>query len=280
METKSKIGIGSVQFGLNYGIANKNGQTDSIEVTQILNYARVNNIDVIDTASVYGSSEEVLGRNNLAEFKIISKFLTPSADSISSQLYSSISKLNVESIYGYLAHRPLAVLQNRNQWIELVELKTMGLIKKVGFSLNSPFELQELLQSGLYPDLIQVPYNYFDKRFKPLLIELKKGGCEIHTRSVFLQGLFFADPAELPEYFDEVKHGLIQLQQTVKDLPKALLNYVIHQPFIDKVIVGVETLSQLKENYEDCELATKLTDGLESFSDRILMPSNWPVNDR
>lgn len=280
MEDKSKIGIGSVQFGLDYGIANKKGQTDSCEVSKILNYALCNNIHIIDTAAVYGSSELILGQNDLSGFKIISKFLTQSNETVNSQFNASITKLNVKYLYGYLAHRPLAVIQNRENWAELLELKSQGLIEKIGFSLNSPAELEAVLENNMCPDLIQVPYNYFDNRFKSLLIELKEKGCEIHSRSTFLQGLFFTNPAKLPEYFDEVKGHLIQLQQTVKDLPRALLNYVIQQPFIDKVIIGVETLSQLKENYEDCEKATILSDCLEFISDEILMPSNWPVNEK
>jgi aryl-alcohol dehydrogenase-like predicted oxidoreductase len=280
MQANSKLGIGSVQFGLDYGIANNKGQTDSNEVSRILKYALKNNINIIDTAAVYGSSESVLGQNDLSEFKIISKFITHNKETVSSQFYSSISKLKVENLYGYLAHRPLTLLQNRECWDELLELKANRRVEKIGFSLNSPAELEEILENNIYPDLIQVPYNYFDNRFKSLLIELKEKGCEIHSRSTFLQGLFFTNPSELPEYFDEVKCHLIQLQQTVKDLPKALLNFVMQQPFIDKVIIGVETLSQLKENFENSENATVLTSCLESISDKILMPSNWPLNEK
>lgn len=280
MQAKSKIGIGSVQFGLDYGIANSNGQTDSKEVSRILNYAGSNSIDIIDTAAVYGSSESVLGQNDLSKFKIVSKFIISDRESVSSHFHSSISKLKIENLYGFLAHRPIQVIQNRKYWLDLVELKRNGLIEKIGFSLNYPSELASILENKICPDLIQVPYNYFDNRFKSQLIDLKEMGCEIHSRSTFLQGLFFANPMTLPKHFDEVKDHLAHLQQSVCDLPKALLNYVIQQPFIDKVIMGVDSLTQLKQNYEEIETATVLTECLELFSEEVLMPLNWPKNAR
>ena len=194
MNLNNKIGVGSVQFGIPYGVSNSHGQTTSAEVNKILNYANRSGIKIIDTASAYGNAEEVLGFNDLNNFKIISKFMPKEENnSIRFQLKTSLEKLNVDSLYGYLAHRPLSLLDNRKQWEELLVLKQENKVRKIGFSLNEPKELDLLLNRGMMPDLIQVPYNYFDNRFKDILIDLKAKGCEIHTRSAFLQGLFFFD---------------------------------------------------------------------------------------
>jgi aryl-alcohol dehydrogenase-like predicted oxidoreductase len=278
MSLNHKVGIGSVQFGIPYGVSNNHGQTTSEEVTKILNYANKSGIKFIDTASAYGNAEEVLGFNDLNNFKIISKFMPQEENnSISFQLKTSLKKLNVDSLYGYLAHRPLSLLDNQKQWEELLVLKQENKVRKIGFSLNEPSELVLLLNNGMIPDLIQVPYNYFDNRFKDILIDVKAKGCEIHTRSTFLQGLFFTDVKKLPSYFDDVKKNINELQINLSDnLSGALLKHVLSLDFIDVVIMGVENVIQLKINLKDIDSAEVLTSKEFNFSQSILMPSNWP----
>lgn len=279
MNLNSKIGLGSVQFGIPYGVSNNHGQTTSEEVTEILNYANKSEIKFIDTASAYGNAEEVLGFNDLNNFKIISKFMPQEENnSISFQLKTSLEKLNVDSLYGYLAHRPVSLLDNQKQWEELLVLKQENKVRKIGFSLNEPKELDLLLDNGMIPDLIQVPYNYFDNRFKDILIDLKSKGCEIHTRSAFLQGLFFSDIQKLPLFFDEVKENITELQINLSDnLSGALLKYVLSLDFVDVVIMGVENEKQLKSNLININTAHHLPPNDFNFSDSVLMPSNWPI---
>lgn len=279
MNLNSKIGLGSVQFGIPYGVSNNHGQTSSEEVMKILSYANKSGIMFIDTASAYGNAEEVLGFSDLNNFKIISKFMPPEENnSISFQLKTSLEKLNVGSLYGYLAHRPLSLLDNQKQWEELLVLKQENKVKKIGFSLNEPKELDLLLNNGMMPDLIQVPYNYFDNRFKDILIDLKSKGCEIHTRSAFLQGLFFSDIQKLPSFFDEVKKNINELQINYKDnLSEVLLKYVLSLDFVDVVIMGVDNENQLKSNLININAAYHLPPNDFNFSDSVLMPSNWPI---
>ena len=54
-----KIALGTVQFGLDYGITNNNGQVVIDEVKNILDYAKNKSIDTLDTASGYGNCEQV-----------------------------------------------------------------------------------------------------------------------------------------------------------------------------------------------------------------------------
>lgn len=279
MNLKSKIGLGTVQFGLDYGISNENGKTSSEEVTKILTYAQAQGINTIDTASAYGDAEKILGGNMLNGFRIISKFMPPQKDeTISSQLHQSLERLKQKNLYGYLAHRPLIVLENPSLWKELQNLKEEGIIKKIGFSLNEPTELSKILQAGFFPDLIQIPFNYFDQRFKQQIILLKEQGCEIHSRSTFLQGLFFVNPDKMNSFFDEVKPIIKNLQSTIKNLSGSLLRFAAEQPFIDKVILGVENSAQLKANLDTLETAEQLPELKQKISDNILIPSGWQKN--
>lgn len=280
MELTSKIGLGSVQFGLPYGINNQNGQTSPGEVAAILDVAAEKGIQILDTASGYGTAESVLGATHKHRFSIVSKFMPPEAGAtIERQLNQSLFLLQTNQLYGYLAHRPLALLDSPEHWEELQALKTQQKIKKIGFSLNEPEEYDQLKLKGYVPDLVQVPFNYFDNRFAEVMQELHAQGCEIHTRSTFLQGLFFKSVNELPPYFDVLKTELSDLQKYFGDtLQGALLRYVLNHDFVDQVIIGVETKFQLLNNLEILKEATDLPKRTTIFSNKLVMPSHWPKN--
>ncbi|MBZ9729078.1 aldo/keto reductase [Salegentibacter sp. JZCK2] len=276
MKVREKLGLGTVQFGLPYGISNNKGQTPPEEVTKILDIAKSYKIEVLDSASAYGSSEDVLGKNNLSYFKTVSKFMPPTKEQcISDQLNQSLKKLRLNSFYGYLAHRPMDILDHPEQWEELLEFKVEGKVAKIGFSVNEPNELERLLEKEYYPDLVQVPYNYFDRRFESAMKDLKSKGCEIHTRSAFLQGVFFMNPHKLDNFFNEVKPLLIELQKK-SFLNGGLLKFVLEKPFIDKVIIGVENELQLVQNIENLKNAPDLPELENKIADNILIPSRWP----
>ncbi len=278
MNLNSKIGIGTVQFGMNYGISNGSGQTPESEVGRIFEKAYHSGIKIIDTAIAYGNAQEVIGKHNCSRFSVVSKFL-PSANNqtIKVQLEESLKRLNISSLYGFLAHRPSELHNNKDDWEELKTLKEKGKVSKIGFSLNTPSELHELLQNGMFPDLIQVPYNYFDNRFKDQMIDLKAQGCEIHTRSTFLQGLFFLNPDSISDHFNEIKGPIKELQNKLKDnIAGGLLRHILSLDFVDHVIMGIETEDQLIRNMDQIESAQTLPDLKHTISDSILMPSLWP----
>ncbi len=272
-----KIGLGTVQFGVPYGISNTAGQTKPEEVNKILQYAIANGITVLDTASAYGNAEEVLGENDLSQFNIISKYITPSAGkSIGEQLQNTLAHLQVKNLYGYLAHRPVEILEDATQWKILKDFQQRGLVTKIGFSLNTAGELKALLDKNFIPDLIQVPFNYLDNRFEDLMKRLKNKGCEIHTRSAFLQGLFFRDTNTLPAFFDTIKPVIKKVQAQTKNLSGALIRFAATKPFIDKVIIGVENMQQLQNNISDLNIEFELAKNNSKIPEEILMPVHWP----
>lgn len=272
----SKIGLGTVQFGLDYGISNQNGKTEKI--SEILEFSKDSGIDTIDTASAYGDAEKILGKYDLSTFKIVSKF-TPSKSraELHDQFIKTSNDLNQKSLYGYLAHTPLNLLSNDWEWNFLMQLKSEFLVSKIGYSLNHPDELKSLLSNGLVPDIVQIPFNYFDRRFEIYFSELKDMNIEIHCRSIFLQGLFFVNPDSLPDYFNEIKHSL-KIFQKIDDFPKHLLNFVSDNPKVDRIIIGVESLAQLRKNVEfyKSSKSGKELPVIPTFDDSILMPMNWP----
>lgn len=273
----NKLALGTVQFGLNYGISNKNGKTPTNEVSRILSAAKEFGIDIIDTAYAYGNSQEVLGQVGVNGFKVVSKFIPPTESvTLGAQVQTTLELLGVESLYAMLAHRPLSVTENPKLWDDLLQFKQSGKIQKIGFSFNTQAEAHAVLSAGYIPDLVQVPFNYFDRRFVKIIRDLKATGCEIHTRSAFLQGLFFLNPNELPSFFNPVKDLLTDIQQNYKPVEGALLNFCINQDFIDRVVFGVNNQEQLLQNINSINEAKPLPELTTSIPDEILTPSMWP----
>lgn len=271
----NKLVLGSVQFGINYGISNQLGKTSEEEVLAILKYCNEIGLNTIDTASAYGNAEQVLGRNDLSDFQVISKFISEDLSGLKLEFDSTLKKLKVNNLYGYLAHRPKQVIDNNEQWDFLLKKKEENKIQKIGFSFNTIEEIDEIINHKFDFDIIQIPFNLLDHRFKKNAIELKAKGVEIHTRSTFLQGLFFMDVDKLSFKFEEVKDFIHKLQLTYKkDLPKALLNYVLNQEFIDKVVIGVNNKDQLIENISECKFNINIP-RYNVENQEILIPSLW-----
>lgn len=271
-----------MQFGLPYGISNNSGQTPAKEVTKILDLARKYGIDTLDTASTYGESEVVLGQQNMEGFKVISKFSLDRGLSITGALTTTLQRLGQPSIYGFLAHNARALLNAPELWEELEELRHSGKVERIGYSLYSPDELENLLALEMYPDLIQVPFNLLDRRFKPYFAELAGNGVEIHTRSAFLQGLFFMQKEQLSSFFDPVKSFLVQLAErfpTTQEKAGYLLQFCLKTQDISKVVIGVNNVFQLKQNIFSLEKQYAEFSGLPNIFDipeSILIPYNWP----
>lgn len=280
----NKLAIGSVQFGLDYGISNESGIVANNEVRAILDYCREVGIDTIDTAYGYGNSEEKLGEQRIGDFKLVTKFPDTDEIQLSEYLRQSLSRLAVNKLYGYMAHNVNCLIKNPSIWQRLMGYKEEGIIKKIGFSLYRPEELLRLLDMGMVPDIIQIPYNILDNRFEGHFSTLRKENIEVHARSCFLQGLFFLKPENLPSFFDPIKHWMKQFQEmylSADSKVNVLLNYVLYNSYIDKVVIGIDSLQQLKQNVN---LVGAVHEQLASpetpVSEQILLPFNWPKIER
>lgn len=287
----SKMSLGTAQFGQNYGIANKIGKISINEVFKILDYASSMGINCIDTAFAYGESESVIGkylRENPNSFKIVSKL--PALEQYSSGkveefFNQSLKQLKIKQLYGYLLHRFDDIVKHEGVWNDLVRLKESGRLEKIGLSLYSPEELFFLLDKGIDFDMVQIPYSIFDRRFEKHLELLNKKGIEIHGRSVFLQGLAFLDLDDLPASLQTARPQLENLWQIARDrkisIEALCLNFVLSNNHIDKVIIGVDSLAQLKNNVAGIDSMARVQEvygqlsGVKIDCDDILLPYKW-----
>ena len=285
MDKTGKLVLGTVQFGLNYGINNTNGQVTPEEVNNILDEAGNTGVKLIDTACSYGSSDEVLGKSPALHshpFRIISKYsaegLTPKE-----QYQASLKRLKVNKLYAYMVHNFPTYSENPKIWDELIELKDNGLVERIGFSLYTTSELEYLLENNIKVDIVQVPYNILDRQFEPLFPKLHERGIEVHTRSAFLQGLFFKQPdrfegnvRSLAKYVSEIQHFCLENDIQVQDLA---LGYVLSS-LADGVLIGVDSLQQMRKNINSAkrEVTTKELEFIRSLNvveKELLSPVNW-----
>ena len=278
----SKLALGTVQFGLDYGITNQSGQVTIKEVKGILDFSKENGIDVLDTASGYGNSEKVLGEVGVDNYQIITKTISlkNGFDKVIDGFYQSLDDLSQKQVEGLLIHN-IQDIENKQfsaLFNKLNELKQQGLIKKIGFSTYTPEQVNFLLENFDF-NIIQVPFNVFDTRLiqSGQLQALKSKGVEIHARSVFLQGVLL-DFDNLSDYFLTWKAQFTEYQAMVKNSGLSLLeyalNFVLSVQEIDRVLVGVNNEQQLRE----IVLSLKGLDGLEDYfinDINLLNPSLW-----
>ena len=274
----SKLVLGTVQFGLQYGV-NSAGRPSEEAVKSILAEAAKGGISTLDTSSAYGNSEEILGECITSDenFKIVSKY--PKGETLVSEMFnSSLNRLRVKKLYGYLLHHFEVYKNNPKEWNEFVALKESGKVQKIGFSLYSPEELELILKNKSLFDLIQVPFNIFDKKFLPYMKQLHENGVEIHVRSTFLQGLFFKDRNALPEKLQPMKKYLLQLDEFSKksglSISEIALNYNLQNPYIDGVLIGVDNVEQLQTNLKSVK-DTPIDIEIEVKEQELLNPVNW-----
>lgn len=257
---KNKLALGTVQFGLPYGVANSKGQISHEEAGAILNLARDRGITTLDTAIAYGESEQVLGSMSLAGFDIITKLpalpdtCTDVAGWIESELQGSLSRLNVTHVGALLLHRPeqLFGTAGKKLYSALQDTKRQGLVKRVGVSIYSPNELPAITEEFQF-DLVQAPFSIIDARLAESgwLNKLSLAGIELHVRSVFMQGLLLMPDAARPKKFNRWCTLWSLWREWLNDTGltplEACLRYALSVPQIEKVMVGVDNCTQLSE---------------------------------
>jgi len=282
----NKLALGTVQFGLDYGITNQSGQVAIKEVRNILDLAKDNGIDTLDTASCYGNSEQILGKVGVDNYKVITKTtsLENGTSKVISDFYQSLNRLNQKQVEGLLIHNIKDIKDKRFDMLfsKLSELKQQGLIKKIGFSAYTPGQVDFLLENFDF-DLIQVPLNVFDTRLIDggQLSKLKNKEVEIHARSVFLQGILL-NLGECNGYFSTWKKEFDEYREIVEKNESTLLeyaiNYVLSVPEIDKALFGVNNIQQLIEIFKSIHFDNTIN--IKAFSinnTNLLNPSLWKV---
>jgi len=257
-----RLALGTVQFGMDYGIANQLGRIPPEEANKLVAQAKIYGIRTIDTGRSYGTSEECLGNIGVKTWDVITKVprlegleLRQSLDSwFQHQLKKSLQALKRSHLYGLLIHHASDLLSESGEKLFdlMLAAKNDGFVKKIGVSVYSPEELEAVFNR--FPlELVQLPFSIFDQRFftSGWLQRLKAAEVEIHSRSVFLQGLLLLPAEARPKKFlrwrkiwEEWDDWILE---TNLDPQRACLSAALIRDEIDRIVIGFDNIHQLEE---------------------------------
>lgn len=290
-----KLALGTVQFGLDYGISNKSGRTPEDEARAIIALASEAGVNVIDTAPAYGTSESVLGKILPADSRrVVTKTSHYPGNEISADdiraletsFASSLTKLGRESIYGLLLHGAGDLLKpgGKRLFAAMENLRSEGRVKKIGVSAYTGKEI-DAVNAQFAIDLIQLPLNALDQRLigGGQLKRLKDKGVEIHSRSAFLQGLLLMNEASWPVCFASYISLLQRFQGIAAELGltplQAALAFVSSVPEVDHVVCGVNSLAQWQELIAAAEIRvdTQKFGAVRCDDAELVDPTRWKL---
>lgn len=296
----STLSLGTVQLGMNYGINNATGRPDAKTSNAILSLAVESGINVLDTAGSYGDSELVIGNwlktvNPQKRPFIVTKVtgFTPGTYSavkafLQQKVALSKQRLGMEQLDMLMIHNFDEYLRDQDNIRQAMEeLKADGDIRFTGASAYTHHDYGQIADTGF--DATQIAVNLFD--WKQIenggMQKLKDSGMIVFARSVFLQGLVFTDPDHLPTKMEFARGTLVKFRalcEAFKLTPATLaLSYVNSLPEVTSLVLGCETLQQVRENVDLINRCVTLSPEQLSairscFIDtpsRVLNPSLW-----
>lgn len=295
MNSVARLGLGSAQFGQDYGISNRDGRPTEAEVASILARAVEAGFGYLDTAAGYADAETLIGRHLPGDhqLRIVTKLPPVAADAITADhgkmmlatLAASLEKLRASRVYGVLIHEARDLAKPGWQYLvdALREARARTWTAGIGVSVYDEGDLA-LAESRFTPNIVQLPFNALDRRLASSgwLTRLRAAGVEIHARSLFLQGLLLMPPTTLPSFFAPIRGTFANLHaawaaERLTPLSGCLRSVLCHAA-IDTAIVGVNRLHELSEIEaavneltEDGELAPVAA--VDAF---YLDPRRWP----
>ena len=289
----SKIQLGTVQFGLNYGIANTAGKPSYETARDIIAAAFKGGINTLDTAAAYGDSEKIIGRalaelNLHGKIQIISKVppigvqnlsFSEAEKFINESVENSLRRLDLDYLDVCLFHHEMDI-----KYMDILnKLQSRGLIKGCGVSLDSADCCKEALEQNI--KFIQLPYNILDKRFDEFLLKASKE-VKIFARSLYLQGLLLMPEEQIKPFLQEVIPARRKLEQLAKSsgmsMPELCVRFVLSNQAVISILTGVDNLSQLQENLKLIEkghlpddLYHEIQRIVPIYPEKIIRPINW-----
>lgn len=284
-----KIFLGLAQSDKNYGLKKKNN------IIEVLEEFEKYNLFNLDTSLAYNNSNVYLRKKKLNDYNLsiklpkISNRLNLKKKVINS-LEDIYKQYNIKKFDTILLHDPLLPLENNWKDVHkiLLDYKKKGLIKHIGVSIYTKYELKNILKI-FKPDVVQFPYNVFNQSFdNRFLKQLKKKGIKLQARSIFLQGLLLLKYKEIPQFFKIWKDHLKKYHKILKENKfsklKFNLDFVFRNKFIDDVVIGCASKKELSQiiselkNFKPNKNYVKFFNELDLQDKLINDPRFWPKN--
>ncbi len=297
----SRMMLGTVQWGMQYGVANRTGQPTHGQVREIMELALAEGINCFDTAAAYGNSEDVLGQL-LGELAVqdqvcvvtkvrpltVEERTDPArgAKAAEDSVAASRHKLGLEQLPLVLLHRPEDVVCQST----LQRLQKRGWIGQWGVSCDHQPDVSLQLLRDDDVSALQIPASLLDRRHLEagLLAAAEARGVCLFVRSLYLQGLLTMPTEEIPAHLQDIHPARQQLEQIAETaglpLRELALRYFLSISGVTSLVVGVETVTQLRSNLEIVNrgpLPQVVQQALEAFrpnlEESLITPSLWPA---
>ena len=285
------IAIGTANFGMQYGIANSRGKLSKNSVAEILGLAKSLGVTCLDTANAYGESQKVLGEFGVRDWRVVSKIssVPQNCEDIHSfvctQIELILSSLRLSNFETVLVHNSEDLTGEIGDEVyeALNAAKSRGQVEKIGVSIYDPSDL-ESITSRFQVDVIQAPINVFDNRLQDSgwLDRLVSMGVEVHSRSVFLQGVLLSAIAQNNDFFKPWKTTFERWNRfTESSGTSALMNCIKHVNSFDKVtfaVVGVDSARNLSEVFDAfSEQPKRIDEDYFSVDSQLINPACWSI---
>ncbi|MGM9509199.1 aldo/keto reductase [Larkinella sp. GY13] len=299
----SQLTLGTVQLGLNYGISNSEGMPDRAESFQMLQLAAQAGINTLDTARQYGHSEQVLGdfleeTGQAYDLNLVSKFKINPAnlghperawEEVHRSVKESLAALKVDRLPVCLHHKGAEPMAEVIKILPMMvrRLKEEGLIDIGGVSAYEPEDVAYILKEEVL-EATQIPVNVFDQRLLKtgLLNQLRSQSKLVFARSVFLQGLFFMNPAQLKGSLKKAELHLVALQKLAQraqmSVAQLAFSFVRDLPAVDSIVFGAVNQAQIQQNIAllngpaiPPDVLAEIQDVFQAVEEEIVTPAVW-----
>ena len=271
--------LGTAQWGHEYGVTNKRGRLSDTDLSEIVEEAKAQRIDKIDTARSYGYAESRL-RKFAQNFTITTK-VAGSID-IASQIQASMANLGVSDIDTLLIHdwHKLNAQQQTDAARGLGEAIEVGSVVRVGVSIYEESEIMSAADVFASQDIVlgalQVPANAIDRRLdeSAALGDLRSAGAHITVRSAFLQGVLLADSGRWSDHPDV--RAFHEASAKIGAL-RSCLGHVRGLSWATHVVIGVTNAHELAAACHawDSTEPELLPEELASSDRKLLDPRLW-----
>lgn len=287
----SKMTLGTVQLGLDYGVANNEGKPDELKAFSIIDSALSAGINCLDTAAGYGDSEKVIGKYFVArntkrsDITIVTKFklgqirLAEVESVMMKSVEQSMKNLNTDYLDMLLIHDANEFSVYGTNITKVYEkLLSDGTIKVAGASCYLFSEIEPMMENEIY-HAFQIPVNLLDMRITNGEGAKKLSNKLVFARSVFLQGLFFMDSLRLKGNLKEIGKYIKTIHDIAYEMnisvAQLAITFARSLQYIDSLVIGADNPGQVIENAKLVDSAPFSQDVLDSIGGRLKGAPDW-----
>jgi aryl-alcohol dehydrogenase-like predicted oxidoreductase len=296
----SRIGLGTVEIGLPYGIGVKDMPTDT-EAERILKSAAEMGITYFDTARGYGVAEERIGKAGLTKNENIvigtkcAQFLKQEPNVTGAELEKRIRE-EIDTSRKNLRQESLQLVQlhsespNYTAFDELIaimqKLVDEGKVQHVGIATRGEQASLAALKTNFF-ETLQIAYSILDQRMnREVLPAAKKHSIGIINRSVLLKGALTPAAEKLPEALlplkEQARQAAAIATELGTDLPTLAIRFAVSNPAISTILIGTIEPHHLETAIAATEAGPLPDDVLTELATLAIDdpsqidPSQWP----